>query len=187
MMNCKEVRESITLDPNDEQVEIQAHLSQCPSCADYRQRQHSLDVVLRTEMRWETPADLTARLLNMAANPALFANPSVMLQPRPKGWHVVMVYTITIMAVILSIAMGVQLFGLVAAQVGLQSTIDQIVAWPSLAIAQLIQIIPESRYLIDFFLHARTYLSWLLCVALVWAVLDRWTPQMSSGGQQVQA
>ncbi|NOK57287.1 MAG: Transmembrane transcriptional regulator (anti-sigma factor RsiW) [Chloroflexi bacterium AL-W] len=187
MMDCKEIREYITLEPNDERVEIQTHLLQCTSCADYRRRQHSLDVVLQAEMRWETPADLTARLLNIAANPALLANPTVMLQPRPKGWHVVLVYTVTIMAVILSIAMGVQIFGLLATQIGLQSTIDQLVIWPSQAVAQLIQVLPESRYVIDFFLQARTYLLWLLCVAVVWAVLDRWTPQMSSGRSQVQA
>jgi hypothetical protein len=53
----------LALDPTIADADVQAHIDTCRGCARYRRRQHTIDVVLRAELRWEAPEALTAQLL----------------------------------------------------------------------------------------------------------------------------
>lgn len=112
----------------------------------------------------------------MAMAPGGFATP----RPQPKRWHVVLAYTVTTASVLLALLIGWQVASLLITQYGLEAQWSAVVALPSQWLAQITQNMPESRYVIDLLMRARTQLVWLLLVALVWAMLDKWNPQIPS-------
>jgi hypothetical protein len=183
MNKCRDVREALALDPAHDDDTLREHLEQCETCAGYHRQHQSLDLVLRAELRWEAPAALTARLMAVALPVPLdipFA-PQPMVRERPKGWYVTLVYALTTVVIVLSLAVAWQFFGSLVAQVGLADALTQLLAAPARGLTQLTQTLPESRYLIAFFLKVRDQLMWLLLVAVLWAALDKWNPQFSFG------
>lgn len=172
MMRCNHARDYVAVNAADDTPEAQEHLERCPACAAYRRRHDTLDTLLQAEMRWDVPADLTAKLL-MLAGPA----PRV----RPQGWYVTLVYILTVAAIAVSVGVAWQFMGLLASQIGLGDALAVLWAAPAQGLAELTRALPESRYLIDFFIKVRTQLLWLLMVAVLWAALDRLNPQMGFG------
>src|SRR5262249_35560662 len=154
---------------------------ECEACAVYRRQHQTLDVVLRAEMRWEAPAALTAQLLALVNAPAL---PVARARPRPRGWYVTAVYGLTAAVVALSLLIAVQLVGALTDQVSVGAMITQLLALPGQGLSYLTQTLPQSRYLIDFFLKVRDQLVWLLLIAVLWAALDKWNISLSFGGPQ---
>jgi hypothetical protein len=192
MTDCEQTREQLALHPHSDDERLNQHLVECPACASYRRPHQALDAVLRTEMHWEAPAALTARLLALTAAAPIAAPIAVHLgaRPRPKGWYVTIVYVLTMLAISLSLLVAWQFFGLLATQIGLGDALTRLVAAPAQGLAQLTQLAqaqPESRYLIAFFLKVRDQLTWLLLVAVLWAALDRWNPQFSFRGRQISS
>lgn len=175
MVTCDAARDELALDPTTQNAAVQSHVQTCIACAAYYRRHVALDEVIRTELHWDVPADLTARLLAITRTPAAFAAPVAL---RPKRWHVALAYLAATVSIVLSLLIGWQLVSLVAAQFDFQVVITNVMAFPGEALAWLTQALPESRYAVDFFLHARSQLVWLLLVALVWAMLDKWNPQL---------
>ena len=186
-MICNDVRDLLALDPKIEDALVQSHLGECELCASYRRQHQTLDVVLRAEMRWEAPAALTAQLLALVNAPA-FAVPQVASQvpvrPRPRGWYVTAVYGLTAAVVALSLLIAVQLVGVLADQVSISAAITQLLALPGQGLSYLTQELPQSRFVLDFFLRVRDQLMWLLLVAVLWAALDKWNIPLSFGGQR---
>lgn len=181
MSECRDVRKVLALDPVEDDETLREHLAGCAACAGYRRQHMSLDVVLRAELHWEAPEALTAHLMALAL-PAPLGVPAgiqPMVRPRPKGWYVTLVYVLTTMVIVISLAVAWQFFGSFAAQAGLADALTQILAAPARGLNQLTQALPESRYPIAFFLKVRDQLMWLLLVAVFWAVLDKWNPQFS--------
>jgi hypothetical protein len=185
-MICNDVRELLALDPKSEDAIIHAHLGECEACASYRRQHQTLDVVLRAEMRWEAPAALTAQLLALVNNSALApAWPTPIPAPaRPRGWYVTAVYGLTAAVVALSLLIAAQLVGALTDQVSIGAAITQLLALPGQGLSYLTQTLPQSRYLIDFFLKVRDQLVWLLLIAVLWAALDKWNIPLSFGGQR---
>ena len=176
MIECNEVRELLAVEPTSEDEALQSHLAQCERCARYRRPQQALNAVLRAELQWQVPAALTAQLLALAATgPAAFK----IARPQPKRWYVVVVYLLTATAIGLSLAVAWQFFGLFAAQIGLSSVLEQALAVPGQWLDQIAQTLPVSPAAIQFLLKAREQLLWLLLVAVLWAVVDKWNPQFS--------
>jgi hypothetical protein len=176
MIDCNEVRELLAVEPALEEETLQSHLAQCERCARYRRPQQALNAVLRAELQWQAPVALTARLLALAA-----AGPAALTftRPRPKRWYVVIVYLLTATAIGLSLAVAWQFFGLFAAQIGLGAMLEQALAVSSQWLEQITQTLPVSPAAIQFLLKAREQLLWLLLVAVLWAVVDKWNPQFS--------
>jgi hypothetical protein len=176
MIDCNEARELLAVEPATEDETLQSHLTQCERCARYRRPQQALNAVLRAELQWQVPAALTAQLLALAA-----AGPAVltMARPQPKRWYVVVVYLLTATAIGLSLAVAWQFFGLLAAQIGLAAALTQVLAVPGQWLDQIARALPVSPATVQFLLKAREQLLWLLLVAVLWAVVDKWNPQFS--------
>jgi hypothetical protein len=206
MIDCNAVREALALQPLNDDAELRDHLDQCSACAGYRKHHQALDVVLRDELRWEVPAALTARLLALAADPAALTDVPLALsqqdmlampqptrpialpaRPRPQRWYVTAVYVLTATVIGLSLAVAWQFFGMLAMQAGIDTALTQLIAAPAQGLSLLARALPESRYLIDFFLKVRTQLMWLLLVAVLWAALDKWNVQFSFRRRQVSS
>jgi hypothetical protein len=194
-MSCNAVRELLALDPKSEDTLIHDHLGECEACAIYRRQHQTLDVVLRAEMRWEAPAALTSQLLALVNAPANAlvqvpdqlvqqSLPQVPVRPAPRGWYVTAVYGLTAAVVALSLLIAVQLVGALTDQVSFGAAITQLLALPAQGLSYLTQTLPQSRYLIDFFLKVRDQLVWLLLIAVLWAALDKWNIPISFGGQR---
>ena len=174
MHTCTTTRAALALDPTSDDAELLAHTHTCTACAAYARRQRTLDSAFGAELHWDAPADLTSALLALT-----FAPSSVGAQPQPKRSHVVLAYLVTALSLALSLAIGWQAVAFLVANVDLQAQFAQVAALPGHWLAQLTQNLPESRYVVDFLLRARTQLVWLLLVALVWAMLDTWNPRFS--------
>jgi len=159
----------LALEPTNTNSELLNHLVDCPTCAAYGRRSQTLDVLLRTELRWEAPSSLTTQLLALAA-----AAPALPMSSRPSRWYVNLIYALTVAVVAVSLAVAWQLLGAIIMQLGVVDTMTQVLALPGRALQQITQALPESRYAIDLFTRVRDQLIWLLLVAIVWAALDRW-------------
>ena len=186
-MICNDVRDLLALDPKSEDSVVRAHLGECEICAGYRRQHQTLDVVLRAEMRWEAPAALTAQLLALVNAPALAvpqAAPQAHVRERPRGWYVTAVYVLTAAVVALSLLIAVQLVGALADHVSIGAAITQLLALPGQGLLYVTQVLPQSRYVLDFILRVRDQLMWLLLVAVLWAALDKWTIPLSFGRQR---
>ena len=70
VVKCHDIRKMLALDPTIADAGVQAHVDACAGCARYRRQHHTIDVVLRAELRWEAPETLTARLLARMAGRA---------------------------------------------------------------------------------------------------------------------
>lgn len=191
MITCKTAREQIALDPNAVDQELDAHVSDCCECTAYRRSHRTIDTVLRAELHWEAPPALTAQLLALAA-PALpafsasVANVAIE-RSRPNRWYVTLVYVLTIAVVALSLAVAWQLFSVIASQLGIGDALTELLALPGRMLQELAKTLPQSRFVIDFFLRARDQLMWLLLAAVLWAALDKWTPQINFGRRQLHS
>jgi hypothetical protein len=210
MIRCDEARETLALQPSSEDAALQEHLEQCVACANYRRQHQALDVVLRAELYWQAPAALSASLLALASDPAqapaiaplrpgfdsaeqvdqpmLRRAQLTRLQParpRPQSWYVTLVYVLTAAIVGLSLVVAWQFVGALALEVGIGTALTQLLAAPAQGLTQLTQVLPESRYVIAFFFKVRDQLMWLLLVAVLWAVLDKWNLQFSFRRPQI--
>jgi hypothetical protein len=186
MIDCNEARERLALEPDSEDTSLQGHLAQCERCARYRRPYQALDMALRAELYWEAPAELTNRLLALAGGPAALT--AVMAErARPKRWYVTIVYLLTAAAIGLSLAVAWQFFGLLAAQIGLGDALAYLLSAPPQGFDQLTRMLPVSPGAIDFALKVREQLLWLLLVAVLWAVVDKWNPQFSLRRGQISS
>lgn len=204
MMTCDDARDALALQPMLDDPALDTHLAGCAGCTRYRRQQRALDGVLRTELAWEAPAALTARLAALAANPAAaLAEPTpapAVLAPslaaalapsapamiaRPKPWIVATVYLLTAALVAVSLLVAWQVVGAVAPQFELSGLLTQLLALPERAQSYINQKLPQSRYAIDLFLQVRVQLMWLLLVAVLWAALDNVDLRFSFRGRQI--
>jgi hypothetical protein len=181
-MNCDMIRDELATNPTTDDAAVQIHLQQCPACEAYRRTHASLDVVLRTEMRWEVPAALTASLLAIAATAPLVETAGQSLfvpRPRLKGWYVTLVYVLTAMAVAVSLMVAWQLVGALLVQAGVPDVWTWLWNAPSQAMQALVQALPQAREVLAVALDVRDKLLWLLLAAVLWAAFDKWSPSPS--------
>lgn len=153
-----------------------------------RDPEDGLDRMLRPAMRWEAPPQLTSNLLAMiAVAPSIMAAmpPDLAFgpRPRPKRWYVVLVTILTILAIGVSLLVAWDLYGVVISELGLPALLSSIYTSMSESVNQFFAKMPQLGMFITMLAGVRNYLYWLLLVAVLWAVLDGWSPRPSSPQQ----
>jgi hypothetical protein len=132
-----------------------------------------LDALLRQELRWEAPPELTLRLLGLIPGAPLLAAP-----PRPKTWYSMVVLVLTAMAIGLSLAVAWQVLGTVSAELGFAAVLEQLRHAPGLGLQRLYEELPASRQVVALLAAIRDQLHWLLLAIVLWLALDGWQPQL---------
>jgi hypothetical protein len=186
MLTCDQARNAIALDPMSEDGVLAMHLAGCPRCVAYRRRHQRLDDTLRTELRWEPPAALSAQLLALAVMPA--ATRAVLRAPRPgshpKEWYVKLVYLLTLAVIGVSLAVAWQVVGMLSAQIGLAAALASLAAAPGRALAEITRQLPEAQTALDLLARARDLAMWLLMVAILWRLAEQYRPGAGLGRRQ---
>lgn len=101
MFTCDAARDMLALEPTSTDSALHKHLADCQTCAAYGRRSQTLDVLLRAELRWEAPSDLTTRLLALAVSVPIMPQPA-----RPSRWYVNLIYILTVAVVAISLAVA---------------------------------------------------------------------------------
>lgn len=134
-----------------------------------------LDALLRQELRWEVPPELTARLLGLVPGMALMgAAPP----PRPKSWYSMVVLVLTAMAVGLSLAVAWQFVGALGAELGFAAALEQLRSAPAIGLGRLYDALPASRQAVAVLVAVRDQLHWLMLAVVLWLALDGWQPRL---------
>lgn len=139
-----------------------------------RDPEDGLDSLLRHELRWECPPDLTVRLLNLIPGaPAL-----AVAAPRPKSWYSMLVLVLTATAIGLSLAVAWQVYSAVGAELGLAVILEQLRYAPAIGLQRLYEALPASRQAVAMIVALRDQLHWLLLAIVLWLALDGWQPRL---------
>lgn len=134
----------------------------------------TFDALLRHELRWEVPAELSARLLALVPNAALVSVPAAV---RPKSWYSMLVLVLTAVAIGLSLAVAWQFYSLVSAELGLSAALDQLRVAPMIGLQRLYDALPVSRNVVAVLVAVRDQLHWLLLAIVLWLAVDGWQPR----------
>lgn len=134
----------------------------------------ALDGVLRHELHWEAPPELTARLLTLIPGAPILA-----AAPRPKSWYSTLVLVLTAVAVGLSLAVAWQVYSAVGAELGFAAIIEQLRYAPAIGLQRLYEALPASRQVVALLVAVRDQLHWLLLAIVLWLALDGWQPRPS--------
>lgn len=164
----------------------------------HQHTEDALDVVLRQELRWQAPPELTNQLLSMVQQAPAFAEhqhtvasiASPVQQPaRPGTWYSLLVMVLTSIAVGLSLAMAWQVYGVVVAELGLAELWYQTQAVVASALQWLYTELPVARRVVPLFgdIYAQTswLLNWLLAAVVLWLALDSSTPERQQQRQSI--
>jgi hypothetical protein len=158
----------------------------------------TLDLVLRDELRWQAPPDLTMQLMRLAQDPSLRTRPSQdpyaisSFSPsfgysQPKRWYTTLVMLLTCVAVGLSSAVAWQVYGVVGAELGASEMWQHAHSAYIGGIHQVYAEMPVTRSLVSSLgtLHeqALLLLNWLLVAFVLWLSLD--LPDTARQQQQV--
>lgn len=141
-----------------------------------RDPEDSLDAVLRQELRWQAPPELTARLLGLVPGMALVGVAAP--PPRPKSWYSMLVLVLTAVAVGLSLALAWQIFGALSAELGFAAVLEQLRLAPAVGLGRLYEAMPASRQAISVLVAVRDQLHWLLLAVVLWIAVDGWQPRL---------
>jgi len=139
-----------------------------------REPDDSLDTLLRQELRWEAPPELTQRLLALVPGAPLL----VVAPPRPKSWYSLLVLVLTAAAIGVSLAVAWQIYGALGAELGLSAVLAQLWDAPAIALQRLYEALPASRDAVALLVAVRDQLHWLLLALVLWLALDGWQPRL---------
>lgn len=146
-----------------------------------REPDDRLDTLLRQELRWEVPPEVTARLLGLVPGAVLLGVVPPPARPRP--WYSMLILVLTAAAIGLSLAVAWQIFGALTAEFGLASFVEQLRYAPALALDRLYEALPASRQAVSIAVAVREQLHWLLLAIVLWLALDGWQPRLSARRQ----
>ncbi len=132
-----------------------------------------LDSLLRRELRWEAPSELTIRLLNLIPGA-----PALAIAPRPKTWYSMLVLVLTAVAIGLSLVVAWQVYSAVGAELGLAAILEQLRYAPAIGLQRLYEALPASRQAVAVLVAVRDQLHWLLLAIVLWLALDGWQPRL---------
>jgi hypothetical protein len=161
----------------------------------------TLDAVLRTELRWHAPPDLTRQLIALAERsaapiqlhgeqagvpatpvPTSFDEtiPPLPTRSQPGAWYSVLVMILTSMAVGVSFAVAWQFYGLVGAELGLSDLAARFQEAVASSMQQMGEEVPLIHQALTFvgslYRHMAWLINWLLIALVLWVVLDGYTP-----------
>jgi hypothetical protein len=145
-----------------------------------RDPEDTLDRVLRAELLQQAPPDLTARLLNLVPG----AQPVVAPAPRPQRWYTTLVSVLTVLAVLVSLAVAWQFYGLLSTELGLVAFWQHVQALPLAGLEWLYAQVPAMSTVVDLLGGVRDQLHWLLAALVLWLALDGWSPRAELRQQQ---
>jgi hypothetical protein len=134
-----------------------------------------LDALLRQELRWETPPELTARLLSLVPGAPLLA----LIPARPRPWYSTLVLVLTAVAIGVSLAVAWQIYGVLGAELGLTAVVEQLRYAPLIGLQRLYEALPASRQAVELIVAVRDQLHWLLLAIVLWLAVDGWQPRLN--------
>lgn len=134
----------------------------------------SLDQLLRAELRWEAPPDLTMRLLGLVPGGQLLT----VAPARPKSWYSLLVLVLTAAAIGISLAVAWQLYGALGTELGFGAVLAQLRDAPAIGLQRLYEALPASRSAVALLVAVRDQLHWLLLAIVLWLALDGWQPRL---------
>ncbi len=165
----------------------------------------ALDAVLRTELSWQAPPDLSSRLVALAQQQsfsAVAATAETLATPadpihhgpvliddsptQPRTAYSIMVIVLTSIAVGLSLTVAWRFYDIIIAELGLIGVWNQVQATMALALDWLYAELPASRQVVSVLgsAYEQVYwlLNWLLVAIVLWLALDGY----STGGSVQQ-
>jgi hypothetical protein len=146
-----------------------------------RDPEDTFDRVLRSELLCQAPPELTARLLDLVPG----AQPAA--APRPQRWYTILVTVLTVLAVLVSLAVSWQFYGVLSAEFGLVSFWQQVQTLPLAGLEWLYTQVPALSTVADLLGGVRDQLHWLLAALVLWLALDGWTPRAEMAQQQASS
>ncbi|HMO56956.1 MAG TPA: hypothetical protein PKA05_03335 [Roseiflexaceae bacterium] len=184
MLECGAVREQIAIDPLSVDDALETHMTSCTVCMRYRQRLQALEPVVKAELQWQAPQDLTARLLALTTMPV----PLLITAPmRPQPWYVNVIGALSVAVVMVSVAVIWQIAAGIALQFGLGELLTELAAWPGRGLTILSIEMPQSRYVIDLFMRIREQLLWVLLVIVLWLTVEQLNPRLVAERRQIHS
>lgn len=148
----------------------------------------TFDQVLRAELFWQAPPDLTSRVLacipGAAASTALPDTAPACEEARPQTWYTVLVTILTALAVGLSLAVAWQFYTIVGTELGLSALWSDLQLMVNTWFAQLASEWPIVHALVDLVTIIRNQLHWLLIAIVLWLALDGGSPPRVALQQQ---
>jgi hypothetical protein len=138
----------------------------------------AFDMLLRSEMHWEAPPELSARLFALVPG-GLGLLPTPLVKAQPKLWVRVLTLALTILALIVSFVIAIQVYGSLASELGFTTWWEQLQALPTLATGWFFDTVPGAGVVVAVLGSVRDQLHWLLAALLLWVALDGWTPSFT--------
>jgi hypothetical protein len=138
----------------------------------------AFDKLLRVEMHWDAPPELSARLLALVPGTLAVMQMSP-VKVQPKLWVRVLTLVLTILALGVSFAIAVQVYGTLATDLGFVTWWEQVQALPTIATGWLFDNVPAAGVIVGVLGSIRDQLHWLLAGLLLWVALDGWTPNFA--------
>jgi hypothetical protein len=139
-----------------------------------RETDDPLDRLLRVELHWEAPPDLTVRLLSLIPDtPQPYVPP---IRSASHGWYSRLVLLLTMALMTLSLAIAWWVYGTISAELGLTVLIEQLRSTPQLLLQQLYLLFPALHLFVDLLASVQDQLHWLLLAMILWLAADSWQP-----------
>lgn len=160
MKSCDEMRTAIAC--GDDDALLTTHLQECEGCRRYAQRINQIDQPMASLVRAEPPAELTARLLAIAADHAMPP-----LRTRQPWWSTLMAFLIGVTAVVTSVLILAELVVLFAGPFGFGAYASDIVQLPMALYAWMRKVVPTVADALVTIEMVRTQLVVILMVTLL--------------------
>jgi len=170
MKVCNEVRTTIACGDHDELA--MTHITQCDACRKYAQHINTIDSHLSSVVMVEPPAELTARLLAIAADHAM---PPV--QSRQPWWSTLLAFLIGVVAVVTSVLIMAELVVLFAGPFGFGAYASDIVQLPMALYMWMRKVVPS---LTDVLVAIDAVRMQLVIILMVMLALFGWYGQRNA-------
>jgi hypothetical protein len=148
----------------------------------HRDPEDTLDQLLRTELCWQAPPELSERLRMLAAEATqcevVYRQEPVLAMPvGPRPWLKMLVAVLTIVAMTLSLVVAWYFYGALSVELGLDELWRQAQLLPEQWLAQAYTQMPALRTVVTVLGNVRDQLHWLLIAIVLWLALDGWSPR----------
>jgi hypothetical protein len=136
----------------------------------------AMDTMLRRELRWQAPPDLSNRLLGLV--PGAMGMPFT-APARPKTWYSSLVLMLTMLAVGVSFAVAWDVYRVVGAELGLAAAWAEGQAALAAGVRQITETLPVMGYALALIEGVREQLHWILAAIILWLALDGASPRIA--------
>lgn len=133
-----------------------------------------LDHVLRAELRWQSPPELTMRLCRLAQSSA----PLIQSQSQAQTRFSFLILLLMVVAGGLSLATIWQAYWANGLEPGLGAVWQPTVETFSQGMSTVYEQLPFVRTLIEFLMIVQEQLHWVFIATVLWLALDGWAPKL---------